>query len=97
MAHFIDYNSGTVQLKKIERKRKPLTMSTKTNNKNKSDLPDVPIEKLDYKYLETCEDVEELRDIVAVLESGREGHFPDLNRAAEKKKKDRRYGKDPSL
>ena len=46
---------------------------------NKSDLPDVPIEKLDYKYLETCEDVEELRDIVAVLESGREGHFPDLN------------------
>ena len=45
-------------------------MSTKTNKK--SDLPDVPIEKLDYKYLETCEDVEELRDIVAVLESGRD-------------------------
>ena len=50
-----------------KKKRKPLTISTKTNNKNKSDLPDVPIEKLDYKYLETCEDVEELRDIVAVI------------------------------
>ena len=30
----------------------------------KGDLPDVPIEELDYKYLKTCDDVEELKDIV---------------------------------
>ena len=33
----------------------------------KGDLPDVPIEKLDYKYLKTCDDVEELKDIVTLL------------------------------
>jgi sperm-associated antigen 1 len=48
-------------------------------------IPKVPIENLDYKYVERCEDVDELKDIVTVLESGKEGYFPDLVRAAEKK------------
>lgn len=61
-----------------------------------SSSPTVPIEKLDYKYVEGCDDVNELKDILSVLESGKEGHFPDLTRAAERKLLDVMPKKDKS-
>ena len=33
----------------------------------------MPVEHLDYDYVANCDDVQQLRDILAVLESGKEG------------------------
>ena len=41
-------------------------------------LPDVPVESMDYAYVEKCSDLQELKDIYEVLTSGKEGRYPDL-------------------
>ncbi len=46
------------------------------------DLPDVPVDHLDYKYVRECNNVVKLKDIVRVLQSGKEGLYPDLERCA---------------
>ena len=46
------------------------------------DLPDVPVDHLDYKYVRECTDVDQLKDIIRVLQSGKEGLYPDLERCA---------------
>jgi len=48
-------------------------------------LPDVPIEHLDYAYVEKCSDLRELKDILTVLESGKEGKYPELERTTEER------------
>ncbi|OQR82971.1 hypothetical protein ACHHYP_15288 [Achlya hypogyna] len=44
---------------------------------------DVDVEMLDYDYVEKCTDVELLKNILAVLQSGKEGKYPQLERATE--------------
>ncbi|XP_047145860.1 sperm-associated antigen 1 isoform X2 [Hydra vulgaris] len=50
----------------------------------KSD-PSIPIEHLDYKYIETCQDSNKLRRILEILRSGEEGSYPALEEFTEKK------------
>ena len=38
----------------------------------------IPIDHLDYAYVNKCEDYKELGSILALLKSGREGHYPDV-------------------
>lgn len=44
---------------------------------------DVSVEMLDYDYIGNCTDTKKLRGILEVLESGAEGHYPDLVKSAE--------------
>lgn len=48
---------------------------------------DIPINHLDFKYIETCRNAREMEKIVMILRSGEEGHFPDLMTCAEEKLK----------
>lgn len=44
---------------------------------------DVTVEMLDYAHVDKCQDVDELKGILALLRSGKEGRYPDLERATE--------------
>lgn len=46
---------------------------------------DIPIEFLDFDYINTCSDAKMLEKIVKILRSGEEGFYPDLTKCAEKK------------
>lgn len=48
---------------------------------------EIPIEWLDFSYIETCSDVKTLERIVKILRSGEEGVFPALTKKAEEKLK----------
>lgn len=41
-------------------------------------LPEVPVDELDFDFVRKCEDHNKLRDILTILESGKEGHYPEL-------------------
>jgi hypothetical protein len=45
--------------------------------KSESKIP-VQVEMLEYEYIAKCNDAETLRAIVEVLQSGKEGHYPDV-------------------
>jgi len=45
--------------------------------------PDIPIEHLDYKYVETCKDANKLQNILKILRSGDEGRYPLLEEYTE--------------
>lgn len=45
-----------------------------------SDVKNIDFEKLDYTYVDQCNDVNELKDILAVLKSGKEGIYPHVSR-----------------
>uniref|UniRef100_A0A670K4V8 Sperm associated antigen 1 n=1 Tax=Podarcis muralis TaxID=64176 RepID=A0A670K4V8_PODMU len=45
----------------------------------------IPIEHLDYKFIETCKDVKHLEKILKILRSGEEGFYPDLVLFCEKR------------
>ncbi|XP_044277641.1 sperm-associated antigen 1 isoform X2 [Varanus komodoensis] len=45
----------------------------------------IPIEHLDYKFIETCTDVKYLEKILKILRSGEEGFYPDLVLFCEKR------------
>ena len=49
------------------------------------DFSDIPIEHLDYKYIDKCGSRPELERILRYLKSGKEGTWPDLERACEDK------------
>lgn len=49
------------------------------------DLPHVPVDHLDYGYIDKCDDAAKLKDIMTVLESGKEGKWPDLEKYCEAK------------
>jgi len=40
----------------------------------------IPIEHVDFKYVETCSDGKKLEKILRVLQSGEEGYYPDLEK-----------------
>ncbi|XP_037658874.1 sperm-associated antigen 1 isoform X2 [Choloepus didactylus] len=44
----------------------------------------IPIEHLDFKYIEKCSDVKHLEKILYVLRSGEEGYYPELTEFCEK-------------
>jgi tetratricopeptide (TPR) repeat protein len=46
-------------------------------------LPDVAVDKLDYAYVDKCESAGELKDILRVLQSGKEGRWYDLEKHVE--------------
>jgi len=39
----------------------------------------VQVEMLDYDYVEKCNDVKELKAILSVLQSGKEGYYPHVS------------------
>lgn len=45
----------------------------------------IPIDHLDYKFIETCTDVKHLEKILSILRSGEEGCYPDLMEFCEKR------------
>lgn len=45
----------------------------------------IPIEHLDFKYIENCSDVKQLEKILCVLRSGEEGYYPELTEFCEKR------------
>ncbi|XP_045143166.1 sperm-associated antigen 1 [Echinops telfairi] len=45
----------------------------------------IPIEHLDFKYIEKCSDVKQLEKIYWVLRSGEEGYYPELTGFCEKR------------
>ncbi|XP_027632031.1 sperm-associated antigen 1 [Tupaia chinensis] len=45
----------------------------------------IPIEHLDFKYIEKCSDVKHLEKILCVLRSGEEGYYPELTEVCEKR------------
>ncbi|XP_012664957.1 sperm-associated antigen 1 [Otolemur garnettii] len=45
----------------------------------------IPIEHLDFKYIEKCSDVKHLEKILCVLRSGEEGFYPELTEFCEKR------------
>ncbi|KAM4864990.1 sperm-associated antigen 1 isoform 1-T2 [Thomomys bottae] len=45
----------------------------------------IPIEHLDFKYIEKCSDVKQLEKILCVLRSGEEGYYPELTEFCEKR------------
>ncbi|XP_030573541.1 sperm-associated antigen 1 isoform X2 [Drosophila novamexicana] len=47
----------------------------------------IPINHLDFAYVEKCQNAREMEKIVMILRSGEEGYFPDLTRCAEEKLK----------
>lgn len=44
---------------------------------------DIPIDHLDFKYVNSCKNVKELEHILHILQSGQEGHYPDLIKSTE--------------
>ena len=38
----------------------------------------ITVEMLDYDYVDKCKDIKILRGILALLKSGKEGHYPDV-------------------
>ncbi|XP_064550164.1 sperm-associated antigen 1 [Drosophila montana] len=47
----------------------------------------IPLNHLDFAYVEKCQNAREMEKIVMILRSGEEGYFPDLTRCAEEKLK----------
>lgn len=47
----------------------------------------IPIEHLDFDYVNKCENIKELERILEILKSGEEGYYPDLTSATEKQLK----------
>ncbi|KAM6171799.1 sperm-associated antigen 1 [Erethizon dorsatum] len=45
----------------------------------------IPIEHLDFKYIEKCSDIKHLEKILYVLRSGDEGYYPELTEFCEKR------------
>ncbi|KAH8332319.1 hypothetical protein KR074_000991 [Drosophila pseudoananassae] len=49
---------------------------------------DIPLNHLDFGYVEKCTNAREMEKIVHILRSGEEGYFPDLLRVSEEKLKE---------
>ncbi|XP_034554093.1 sperm-associated antigen 1 [Notolabrus celidotus] len=58
-------------------------MSANTAFFNRSESTEVPVEHLDYVYIEKCKNVKYLEKILKVLRSGKEGMYPHLLRFCE--------------
>lgn len=49
---------------------------------------EIPIEHLDFEYIKTCKNVQELEKMLEILRSGEEGYYPDLVKFSESKLRD---------
>ena len=47
------------------------------------DVVDVPIDHLDYGFVENCQDAKELQKILAYLRTGKEGRYDHLEKFVE--------------
>ncbi len=56
-----------------------------SESESKDSVPDVPIEHLDYDYVNTCSNDKELIAILRVLRSGKEGRYYALEEHVEKR------------
>ena len=45
---------------------------------NEADNVEITVDMLDYEYVKSCTDVTKLRGILRLLESGKEGTYPDV-------------------
>ncbi|ORY28911.1 hypothetical protein BCR33DRAFT_772670 [Rhizoclosmatium globosum] len=54
-------------------------------NDEVAQIRDYEVSCLDYSFLPTCSKVDELVNLLNVLRSGKEGHYPDLERAFEQR------------
>ncbi|XP_037943334.1 sperm-associated antigen 1-like [Teleopsis dalmanni] len=45
----------------------------------------IPLNHLDFEYVKTCTNANEMEKIVQILRSGEEGYYPDLTKSAEEK------------
>lgn len=46
---------------------------------------DIPVNHLDFKYVETCTNAKEIEHILEILKSGQEGYYPDLQKCVEER------------
>lgn len=88
--HCVLQNTNNDNQGKKKEKNKPKKMSKAQSDGIESFLglkskEEVSIEKLDYKYIEDCQDWKEVKKIFGVLLSGKEGHWPELERKAEER------------
>lgn len=49
---------------------------------------EIPIEHLDFEYIKTCPNIQELEKMLEILRSGEEGYYPDLVKCSESKLRD---------
>ena len=59
-------------------------LSRASSHSGPEEVPDVDVKHLDYEYIKKCTDKAELKNILLVLRSGKEGLWPDLETFAEK-------------
>ena len=60
-----------------------MSLGLQSRSEKYADLPEVPVEHLDYEYVDKCTKPQELKDILEVLESGKEGRWLDLEKHVE--------------
>ena len=49
---------------------------------------EIPVQYLDFEYVNNCTDAKTLEKVVLILRSGEEGYYPDLTKSAEDKLKE---------
>jgi hypothetical protein len=49
------------------------------NDEDIANSKDIHIEMLDYEYVEKSSNIKELKTILAVLKSGKQGHYPHVS------------------
>jgi hypothetical protein len=64
-------------LSRSHKERKEMAEFGEFETKSESKIP-VEVEMLEYEYIAKCSDPETLRAIVEVLQSGKEGYYPDV-------------------
>lgn len=67
-------------LRKLAQDHQPEPESSSQNLLSKYGIP---IQNLDFAYINKCENVKELRKIYEILQSGEEGYYPQLMKCAE--------------
>lgn len=56
-----------------------------SNSKSLLEKYNVPIEHLDFDYVQKCSNVKEIERILEILKSAEEGHYPQLTECTEKR------------
>lgn len=59
-----------------------------SNSKSLLDRYSIPIEHLDFDYVQKCENVKEIERILEILKSGEEGYYPQLTDCTENRLRD---------
>jgi hypothetical protein len=70
--------SGLGQQQKAETEEEMTELSDAQSNDSSHEEYEIQVDMLDYGYIEACEDSKTLRGIMKVLESGKEGIYPEV-------------------